>query len=118
MNTSLERGEHLRNQEKNRNGLSLQWAVVYMMITTILYVAIPTDFANAFDGQRKGFILGGGIGPAYARVDNKTAYRSRSETFSAQTAFIIGGGISDQVTISYTGLQFFGYGFWLARQRS
>ena len=57
-------------REKNRQGLSIGWVVVSVMIITFLYVALPTDFANAFDGKRSGFILGGGTGPAYATVDN------------------------------------------------
>ena len=95
-------------REKNRQGLSIGWVVVSVMIITFLYVALPTDFANAFDGKRSGFILGGGAGPAYATVDNDRYYRSRAKTVGAQTAFIIGGGISNQTTISYTGLQFWG----------
>jgi hypothetical protein len=73
--------------------------VVSVTIVTLLYVALPSDFVNAFDGQRSGFILGGGAG---------SSFRSRAETVGLQTAFIIGGGVSDQVTISYTGLQFWG----------
>jgi hypothetical protein len=98
----------MRHRERYWKRLLLGWAVVSMMIVTFLFVALPTDSANAFNGKRKGFILGGGIGPAYATVDNVSRYRSRAETFGVQTAFIIGGGVSDQVTISYTGLQFWG----------
>lgn len=108
MNASLQRGGRLHHRERYRQGLSLGWVVISVTIVTFLYVALPTDFANAFDGQRRGFVLGGGAGLAYATVDNGYPYGSRGETVGAQTAFIIGGGVSDQVTISYTGLQFWG----------
>jgi hypothetical protein len=72
-----------------------------------LFVALPTDSVSAFDGRRSGFILGGGAGLAYATVEGNR-YHSRYETVGGQTVFIIGGGVSRQVTISYTGLQFWG----------
>lgn len=107
-NANLEREVSMRHRERYEQGLSLGWATVFVMIVTFLYVALPTDFANAFDGQRKGFIFGGSIGPAYTTVDYVSTFRRRAETVGVQTAFIIGGGVSNQVTISYTGLQFWG----------
>jgi len=100
----------MRDPEMYREGLSLRLTLVSVTLVTLLHVVLLTNVASAFDGRRSGFILGGGVGPAYATFDYRSSYPSRAKTFGAQTAFIIGGGASDQVTISYTGLQFWGNG--------
>ena len=53
-------GRCTRYHERFPIGLPFRWAVVIVALATILCVVLPTDFANAFNGERKGFILGGG----------------------------------------------------------
>jgi len=96
------------NQNIRLQAKSIRFNVAFMILIAAMIVALPSDSAKAFDGQRKGFILGGGAGLAYATVDSYRSYRPHAKTVGAQTAFIIGGGISNQTTISYTGLQFWG----------
>ena len=50
----------MRHRERCKQGLSFRWDMVFVTIVLFLYVTLPMDFAHAFDGQRKGFILGGG----------------------------------------------------------
>ena len=99
----------MRHRERYKQGFSFRWDMVFVTIVSFLYITLPMDFAHAFDGQRKGFILGGGAGLGYATVDQRL--RGRAETVGLQTVFIIGAGVSDQVTISFTGLQFWGSDF-------
>ena len=87
---------------------TLRWAGALVTIGALLVTLIPIDSAMAFNDQRRGFILGGGAGLGFASVHYNSAYRSDVESLGFQTAFIIGGGVSDQFTISYTGLQLWG----------
>lgn len=102
------------HRETHRRKLFPAWIMVAVTIFIILEIVIPTESVYAFNGKRKGFILGGGAGAAYATVYNDNQWRPRTEAIGAQTAFIIGAGVSDKVTISYTGLQFWGNAelFW------
>lgn len=68
-------------------------------IALVLTVLGAVD-ALAFDGHRKGFVLGFGAGPGY--LD----FRQESENaFGVQTDLKLGFGQSDQVIIHYTGKQ-------------
>jgi len=62
----------------------------------------------AWDGKRKGFILGGGIGPGMTSFTQKVEYGAASKTsplenkFGLQTDFKIGGAPTDLIQIYYT----------------
>jgi hypothetical protein len=92
-------------QNQWRNIDILYKRMVPVIFALIVFIACLPDCANAFNGRRRGFILGGGAGPAYARVKSD---RHLSESVGLQSEFIIGGGISDQIMLSYSGLQFWG----------
>ena len=112
MNGSQKEAVSEGNGEKRLNGVSIRWAAVVVALAAIFCLSFPADQVYAFNGEREGFLIGGGAGPAYATVYYKNRFQSRSETVSIQTSFIIGWGLSDQVTISYTGLQFWGNNGW------
>lgn len=56
--------------------------------------------AHAFDGHRKGFVLGFGAGPGY--LDFSQGIES---SFGVQTDFKIGVGLNEQNLLHYTGKQ-------------
>lgn len=57
--------------------------------------------ASAFDNNRQGFVLGFGVGLGAMEVDSET------ESFlGLQTDLKIGGGVSNQLLVHYTGKQF------------
>jgi hypothetical protein len=74
-------------------------ALIGCLVSTI---AAP---AGAFDGSRKGFVLGGSAGLSLTRLSfSGPRYEDRSESFAGFGAdFKIGGAFSDQVALYYTG---------------
>ena len=78
------------------------------MIRRSLIVAVlvlTAGSAEAFDGNRKGFILGGSLGAAATNIEDGDTKGSLA------TEFIIGGGISPQVLLYYTN-----YGTWFSQE--
>lgn len=80
--------------------------MVLAVIATILLLAVA---AHAFDGSRKGFILGFGVGPGYTSFTQTVEIPAidfdetsdRENSFSFATDFKIGGGITDQFLLYY-----------------
>ena len=79
-------------------------------ISTILLLLFVSGFiihANAFDGKRSGFILGGGIGPGMTSYSVTTEFldlemtSDRENKFSIITNFMIGGGVSKSMLLYY-----------------
>lgn len=56
--------------------------------------------AHAFDGQRKGFVLGFGAGPGHLDFGQE-----KESTWGVQTDLKIGAGLNDQTLLHYTGKQ-------------
>jgi len=79
----------------------LKWAVT---VTVIILTAVP---AMAFDSQRKGFILGGGLGLAGTSFKQKLSGGGESTESETETKpglltdFRIGFGPSDQLLLYY-----------------
>ena len=75
------------------------------MATVLL---IGAQAANAFDGNRKGFMFGFGVGPSVTSftqtVTGTTMFdgtSDRENKFGLGTSFRIGGGLSDQFMLYY-----------------
>ncbi|MBP2681377.1 MAG: hypothetical protein H6Q78_1240 [Candidatus Krumholzibacteriota bacterium] len=75
---------------------------------TVVAVTLWATAVHAFDGNRKGFILGGGIVPAFTSYSVEVSddffgnYTTDRETkFGLATDFRIGGGITDKVMLYY-----------------
>lgn len=73
----------------------MQSKAVWTITVACLVVALPNS-ASAFNGQRKGFILGFGLGPGLTPVggDNKIVL--------ANTSFKIGIGLSEQLLLYWS----------------
>lgn len=77
----------------------------------IVLLAVTATSVLAFDGTRKGFILGFGLGTAVDLVDQTTTfpatgganstYKSDNTEFGLGSDFRIGGGINDQFLLYY-----------------
>lgn len=81
------------------------------VLLSLVIAILVTTSANAFDGNRKGFVLGGSVGLGYAGFGSTDCPRcERAESGGLQTALIIGAGLSDKTILSYTGLQFWRLG--------
>ena len=65
-----------------------------MSVVIIGVLCLTVMHANAFDGGRKGFQVGGGIGVGSAKVDDDS-YTGLASTFK------LGGGITDQISLHY-----------------
>ncbi|MDH4222186.1 MAG: hypothetical protein OEV55_01455 [candidate division Zixibacteria bacterium] len=86
----------------------------YVLIIVVMVISFLALNANAFDGKRKGFILGGGIGPGVTLLKSTVSYSSwfdeheYSESsdweskFGLITNFKIGYAPSDHVEIYFT----------------
>jgi hypothetical protein len=80
-----------------------------LLFVTVIVFAISIN-VFAFDGQRKGFILGGGIGFGMTSHTEKYKYDGTSQEFDSEskgalmTNFKIGFAPSEQVEIYYTQL--------------
>ena len=80
-----------------------------MVLAVIATILLVTTVAQAFDGNRKGFIIGFGVGPGYTSFTQTvknvtTGFDETSDTensFSFATDFKIGGGITDQFLLYY-----------------
>jgi hypothetical protein len=75
-----------------------------MAVAGVILVALP-NHAHSFDGQRKGFVLGFGVGPGFLQGLGQEHF-SRA---GFQTDVTIGIGINDQLEFHYTGKQFWYY---------
>ncbi|MBP2681376.1 MAG: hypothetical protein H6Q78_1239, partial [Candidatus Krumholzibacteriota bacterium] len=75
---------------------------------SIVAVTLFATSVHAFDGNRKGFILGGGLGPgwtSYAQgygdsFDGEDT-SARETKFGLATDFKIGGGINEKIMVYY-----------------
>ncbi len=67
----------------------------------LVFVLSFSSVVSAFDGQRKGFILGFGIGPGYTSFTQEVGSISsdRENSFAIQTDFKIGLGTTEQFQI-------------------
>ena len=72
-----------------------------MVLCVTLLSLSQVDTADAFDGKRRGFVLGFGAGPAAWSVVEPTG---RDLKLGPLTDLKIGHGISDRVLVYYTGL--------------
>jgi hypothetical protein len=61
---------------------------------------IPTRVATAFDGRREGFLLAFGVGVGNLSISDDLP------AIGAQTDLRLGFGVSDRVSVYYTGKQF------------
>ncbi|MEW5993571.1 MAG: hypothetical protein AB1744_04155 [Candidatus Zixiibacteriota bacterium] len=86
----------------------------YLSLRTFVQIALVgclivafTSGVTAFDGNRKGFILGGGLGlglDSYTQTveaPDMKATSDRENKFAFMTDFMIGAGASEQVLIYY-----------------
>lgn len=73
---------------------------------TLLFIDAPT--AQAFDGYRRGFVLGGGLGPGVlfgkqsVRGFGESAQSDWESEFALVTDFHIGAGINDKLVLYYS----------------
>ena len=85
---------------------------VFLILIVLIMLFLITN-ANAFDGKRKGFFLGGGLGPGFTSLketitysglfDGESSESSEWESkFGLMTYFKIGYAPSDIVEIHYT----------------
>jgi hypothetical protein len=85
----------------------------YLVILIVMAVLLFTSNANAFDGKRKGFVLGGGLGPGLTLQKETIEYSGWFEGESSEssgweskfglvTNFKIGYAPSDLVEIYFT----------------
>lgn len=82
-----------------------RWIGRALLLVALLAIASP---ASAFNGSRKGFLLGAGIGAAFSSFNQELTLngiqypKSDDESKTgAATDFRIGGGVSDQLTLYY-----------------
>ena len=82
------------------------WKVTQLALIACLTLCIATG-ASAFDGNRKGFILGGGLGLGLTSFTQTVEFLGTSTTsdrenkFAVMTDFKIGYGATEQVLIYY-----------------
>ncbi len=77
-------------------------AVTALLI--LIAIAVMTTSAEAFNGERKGFLLGFGVGPGWSSFQGDVeGYETgdRESKFAIGTDFKIGAGINDQLLIYY-----------------
>lgn len=83
------------------------WKVTQLALIACLTLCIATG-ASAFDGNRKGFILGGGLGLGLTSFTQTLEFPDTSVTsdrenkFAVMTDFKIGYGATEQVLVYYT----------------
>lgn len=77
-------------------------------VATVAAMVLSATAVHAFDGNRKGFILGGGIGPVVTsytvEVDDDffgNYTTDRESKFGLATDFRIGGGINEKFMLYY-----------------
>jgi len=77
-----------------------RWTFILLAVVVTMAAAIP---ASAFDGKRKGFLLGGGLGlGSYSYTLSIDDLEGPDEsTGSLVTNFKIGGGFSEQFLLYY-----------------
>ena len=86
---------------------SMGWKAWQLVIIACLILGIAAS-ASAFDGQRKGFILGGGLGfglPSFTQTVEAMGEKETSDRenkAALQTNFMIGLGATEQVLIYYS----------------
>jgi hypothetical protein len=80
------------------------------VLATIVVTIFIAANAVAFDGNRKGFILGGGIGPAYWW---NLGYARSHATGGVETELRIGVGITEHFLLYYSGKSYWSSGKWL-----
>ncbi len=87
----------------------VHWKATQLGLIACLTLCLATG-ASAFDGNRKGFILGGGLGLGltsftqtleYTIMDTSTT-SDRENKFAVMTDFKIGFGATEQVLVYYT----------------
>ena len=77
----------------------LVWRAV---LATVITIVLVSPKAHSFDGHRRGFVLGYGIG-----AGTLSPWSDEVATLvGVQTDLTIGGGLSDKVELHYTGKQF------------
>lgn len=76
--------------------------ILFLLVLTVFVTSIA-DQAEAFDGDRKGFVLnlGGGFGQGKLKVSGNGASMSEDGT-GVSTVFKIGAGLSPQAVLYYT----------------
>lgn len=78
-----------------------------LVLVACLVVIIALD-ASAFDGKRKGFTLGFGVGAGAANIEKISSYREYKDSiYGICTDLTLGWGVSDKVIIHYAGRQQF-----------
>lgn len=83
------------------------WKVTQLALIACLTLCVATG-ASAFDGNRKGFILGGGLGLGLTSFTQTVEFLGTSTTsdrenkFAVMTDFKIGYGATEQVLVYYT----------------
>ena len=77
-------------------------------VATIVALTLFTTAVHAFDGNRKGFILGGGLGPALTSLGqgyddplDVEELSARENELGLATDFKIGGGITEKFSLYY-----------------
>lgn len=80
---------------------------IKLFIITLTVIVISTSEVIAFDGDRKGFILGFGVGAGYLEIDQIIHRQGESiyTTNGLHTNFKIGTGITNKIILYYTGKQ-------------
>jgi len=85
----------------------VHWKVTQLALIACLTLCVATS-ASAFDGNRKGFILGGGLGLGLTSFTQTVEFMGMSTTsdrenkFAVMTDFKIGYGATEQVLVYYT----------------
>jgi hypothetical protein len=72
-----------------------------LVVVFVSFLILPSQL-SAFDGQRKGFILGGGVGLGYLAGSEPVIGAARISPWSPAANFKIGYAPSNTLEISYT----------------
>lgn len=82
-----------------------RWIACSIMLGVLLAISTPS---SAFDGNKKGFMLGGGLGPAFSSFTQEvditglgSAKSDRESKAGLGTDFRIGAGVSEQFMLYY-----------------
>jgi hypothetical protein len=103
----MDKQRYFSKERRKMMKKSMACQALQLVIIACLTLGIATS-ASAFDGQRKGFILGGGIGPGLTSYTQTIetplgdTTSDRENKFGLQTNFVIGLGVTEQVLVYYS----------------
>ena len=85
--------------------------VVSVIVLHLFFLCNDTTSSLAFDGNRKGFLLGFGAGPGYVAANSSSSSRRDESWSSIQTTIKLGHGFTEQFQLYFSAKAFFNRDF-------